>query len=521
MENTYGASPWFTPPEPITEIESEETCDIVILGAGAAGCTAAEAASGEGASVICCEKFSTFTAHGIDIGSVGTVVQKENGVEIDKALTARLIHEWGQQQANYYLIRTYTEKSGEVLDYYIEMARRTGLSVTLNDEMTARADWNRLEDKYKQFQSAHIFDITNKCRFEKRKWNAGYFVEMVYERALAQGAEFRFNTCGKRLIMENGAVAGVIVSDNEGYRKINARKGVIIATGGISDNKEMMRCWCPAALRSDRFDNHPVGSNMGDGILMGVWAGAAITRCNPAPIIHPVNLSVLSPGMNTSWLTVNRDGRRFSSEMAWEPIITNARLNAPGNVAYAIWDGDYREHLVRQEPHKAKKLLGNLDEDFAKSVESGEYIEADTLRELAGKIGVPPDALQNTVDRYNRWSELGRDDDFGVPERFLSTVVKGPFYACRISAWLLNLPHGLHVDHNSQVLTEDDDPIGGLFAIGNVQGDFFANSYPVTLPGTSHGKSIAFGRLVGRALAKSALINGYGVINDPPHGVSG
>ena len=512
MKHTFNAYPWLTAPEQISDIRSEESCDIVILGAGAAGCTAAEAASGEGASVICCEKFSTFTAHGTDIGSVGTIVQKENGVEIDKALTARLIHEWGQQQANYYLIRTYTEKSGEVLDYYIDMARRMGMEVTLNDDMTARADWNRLEDKYKQFQSAHLFDITDKCRFEKRKWNAGYFVEMVYERAKAQGAEFRFNTSGKRLILENGAVVGVIVCDKEGHKRINVRKGVIMATGGISDNQEMLRCWCPAALRSDLIDHYPVGGNMGDGIIMGVWAGAAVTRCNPAPIIHPVNLSVLSPGMNTSWLTVNRDGRRFSSEMAWEPIITNARLNVPGNVAYAIWDGDYKTHLKKQEPHKAGKLLGKLDEDFAKSVETGAYTEADTLSGLAGKIGVPADALQRTVDRYNRWCELGRDDDFGVPERFLSPVVKGPFYACRISAWLLTVPHGLHVDHNSQVLTEDDEPISGLFAIGNLQGDFFANSYPVTLPGSSHGRSITFGRLVGRALANDALINGYGVI---------
>ena len=503
---------WLCEPEPITDIITEETCDVVIIGAGIAGCTAAEAASSEGASVICCEKFLGFTAHGIDIGSVGTSVQKDNDVEIDKALAARLLYEWGQQQANYFLIRTYTEKSGGILDYYIDMARQIGMNVTLNDEMTARADWNLLEDKYKQFQSAHIFEITDKCLFKKRKWNAGYFVEMVYECAIARGAQFRFNTTAERLITENGSVTGVIVSDKEGYKKIIARKGVILATGGISDKEEMMRLWCPAALRSDLFENFPVGGNMGDGIVMGVWAGAAITRCNPAPIIHPVNLSVLGPGMNTSWLTVNRDGRRFSSEMAWEPIITNARLNAPGNVAYAIWDSDYRNHLIKQEPNKAKKLLAGLEYGFKKAVESGEYVKACTLRELAGIIGTPADTLQKTVDRYNRWCELGHDKDFGVPGRFLSPVVKGPFYACKISAWLLNLPHGLHVDHNSQVLTEDDEPIGGLFAVGGVQGDFFANSYPVVLPGTSHGKSITFGNLVGRALAKGELINGCDVI---------
>jgi glycine/D-amino acid oxidase-like deaminating enzyme len=101
------AHPWLTRPKDIGSIISEETCDIVVIGAGIAGCTAAQAASSAGASVIVCEKFATYTAHGIDIGSVGTKVQKSMGVEIDKALAARLIYEWGQQQANYYLILKY------------------------------------------------------------------------------------------------------------------------------------------------------------------------------------------------------------------------------------------------------------------------------------------------------------------------------------------------------------------------------------------------------------------------------
>lgn len=504
------AHPWLQKPHAITAFVSEETCDIVVIGAGVAGCTAAQAASSAGAAVICCEKFGTYTAHGIDIGSVGTKVQKAKGVEINKALAARLIYEWGQQQSNYYLIRTYVEKSGEVLDYFIDMAVSCGMEVTLNDEMTARADWDALEDKFKQFQSAHIFEITDKSPFKKSKWNAGYFVEMVYESAKSFGAQFRFKTKAERLVKEGNTITGVIVSDAEGYKKINARQGVILATGGITDNKEMMRCWCPAALRADKFENFPVGGNMGDGITLGMWAGAAVTRCNPAPIIHPVNFSALGPGISSSWLTVNRDGRRFSSEMAFEPIVTNARLNAPGNVAYAIWDADYKEHLIKQEPIKSQKLLAQLDEKMESDVASGEYIKADTLAELAEKINIPAGALENTVERYNSWNDTGIDGDFGVPARFLSPVRRGPFYATKVNAWLLSLPHGLHVDQNSQVLTEDDQPIGGLFAVGNVQGDFFANSYPVTLPGTSHGRSITFGYLVGRALASGTTINGYG-----------
>lgn len=506
--------PWLKMPEELPAPVSEEVCDIVVLGAGLSGCTAADAAAASGASVIVVEKFASYTAHGIDIGAVGTSVQKAHGVTIDKALAARLIYDWGQQQANYHLIRTYTERSGAVLDRYIRMASDYGLKVSLNDEMTARADWNILEDKFKQFQTAHLFERTDDCPFKKSKWNAEYLIQMIIASAKASGAQFRYRTTARRLVREGEAVTGVLVEDTAGIKKITARKGVIIATGGITDNKEMLRCFWPAALRVDKCESFPVGANMGDGLLMGVWAGAAITRCQPAPIIHPVNFTALNPGMNTSWLTVNRDGQRFSNEMAWEPMVTNARLNAPGNVAWAIWDGDYKAHVEKQEPLKAQKLLEGIEERVARDVASGDYIMADTLPQLAEKINIPTAALVKTAERYNGWCDSGCDEDFGVPERFLSPVRRGPFYAHKITAWLLNVPHGLHVDQNSQVLTEDDAPIGGLFAVGNAQGDFLANSYPVTLPGSGNGRGICFGWLVGEALAKGTVFGGYDAVKE-------
>lgn len=488
---------------------SDTDCDVVVVGAGIAGCTAAQAAAEAGASVICVEKFGTYTAHGMDIAAVGTSVQKAAGVDIDGGLAARLLYQWSQQQANYHLIKTFVDKSGEVLNHYIRMAEDYGLEVTLNDEMTARPDWDMLEDRFKQFRSAHKFIRTKNSPLRDSKWNAAFLVEMLYRSALDCGARFWFNTPAESLVREGGSVTGVIVAGGDGRRRINARKGVILATGGITDNREMIERWCPIALRADKCDNFPVGGNMGDGIVMGMQIGAAVSRCYPAPVIHPVNFSAMGPGINTSWMMVNRDGQRFCCEVAYEPIVTNARMNAPGNVAYAIWDSEYKKHILKQEPQKARQFTDGLEAAVEKEVAGGEYYRGETLGELAEAIGVPKDALQNTVDRYNKWCDMGFDEDFGVPGRFLCPIRKGPFYAARISAWLLTLAHGLHVNQNSQVCDENDEPIGGLYAIGNVQGDFFANSYPVTLPGANHGRCVTFGRLVGRALALDTDINGY------------
>ena len=500
-----GAHIWQTQPEEITDIYAEETADVVVVGAGQAGVVAAQSAAEAGASVICAEKFGKPTAHGTDIGSINTLVHEREGVYIDPKEAARLEYQWSQQQANFHLIRTYTKRSGEVLNHYIRMAEARGVTVKLNAVMTARADWNELDEKYRMFRTAHIFEAPEGIGFPKERWNAAYFQKVVYDSALELGVKFLFNAPAVRLIREegpDGRVTGVIAKDAQGYKKLNARKGVILATGGITDSREMKECFCPIALRADKVENFPVGGNNGDGLVMGKWIGAAFSRCYPAPIIHPVNFDPLCQGMNTSWLAVDRNGKRFCNETAWEPIVTNARMNAPGNVAWSVWDSDYAEHYRHQEPSKYAAEAPGFEERMEAAVESGSYVRRDTIAELAEAIGVPPANLAATVARYNELVDAGYDEDFGVPERFLSPVKRGPFYAGKISAWLLTLPYGLHVDDNSQVCTDDDDPIPGLYAVGNVQGDFFANSYPVTLPGSSHGRSICFGRLVGLMVAE-------------------
>ena len=98
---------------------------------------------------------------------------------------------------------------------------------------------------------------------------------------------------------------------------------------------------------------------------------------------------------------------------------------------------------------------------------------------------VPYETFQATIDRYNTLYENGFDEDFDVPARFLSQIKTAPFYAVRNVCSVLTIPFGLHVNANSQVLTEADEPVAGLFTIGNAQGDFFSDDYPCTAPAAS------------------------------------
>ena len=132
-------------------------CDVAVIGAGIAGCASAQSAAEAGAKVVVVERASTVTAHGLDVGAIGSKLQKASGVEIDPLEAARLIYAWGQSKANYELIRVYTDRSGKVMDHYIDLAEKYGLKVTLNDSMTARPDWNELEDRFRMFRTAHNF----------------------------------------------------------------------------------------------------------------------------------------------------------------------------------------------------------------------------------------------------------------------------------------------------------------------------------------------------------------------------
>ena len=483
-------------------------CDVAVVGAGIAGCAAAQAAAEAGARVIVVEQAAGITAHGLDVGAIGSRLQKEAGVEIDPLEAARLIYAWGQSKANYDLIRVFTDRSGAVMDHCIDLAEKYGLKVRLNDTMTARADWADLEPRFRQFRTAHNFAPADRPAVVEDKAAIRHFVRTLKKDAEAHGAVFLFRTPAVRLLKSKGRITGLEARQGAEALRIRARKGVVLASGGITQSRELLEKFCPEALRADKNEYYPRGGNTGKTLEMAKRIGAAWTRSGAVPVIHPVNFTPLGPGIQTSWLMVNREGRRFCCEMGFEPIVTNARLNAPGNLAWAVWDSRYPAHVARQEPHKAAFLLPGLPEKVEAAAAAGDYLRADTLEGLAEAMGVPAGAFRETVRRYNGWCSEGEDRDFGVPARFLSSLEKPPFYAGRVSAWLLNVGFGLHVNADSQVLTEEDEPIGSLFAVGNMQGDFFANSYPVTCPGANHGRSVCFGHLVGAALSQGKTLSG-------------
>ena len=226
-------------------------CDVAIIGAGIAGCATAQSAAEAGAKTVVVERASTVTAHGLDVGAIGSRLQKAAGVEIDPLDAARLIYAWGQSKANYDLIRVYTDRSGKVMDHYIDMAEKYGLKVTLNDSMTARPDWDGLEDRFRMFRTAHNFSPADKPAAVEDKAAIRHFVRMLRKDAEARGAEFLFRCTPEKLTRSGSRVTGLTAVTAEG-EKLRIRLSVM-QPGASSSAPAASRitgsCWKNTAPR--------------------------------------------------------------------------------------------------------------------------------------------------------------------------------------------------------------------------------------------------------------------------------
>lgn len=222
----------------------------------------------------------------------------------------------------------------------------------------------------------------------------------------------------------------------------------------------------------------------------------------------------------SSLLKVNNSGKRFCNENTTLPGISNMYLTSAENKVWTIFDSDYASQMDAGSAlsNYNNNTAGPLTQMFMSGeasalnppshaevvdycIKNGTTVKADTLSELASAIGVDPEALSATVERYNEMVDAGVDSDFGKNVEDLNAVKQAPFYASVLTAKLLVITSGLDLDSCMRVLKEDGEPVGGLYAVGNVMGNFFANDYPICAPGLSHGRCLTLGALVGDAVA--------------------
>lgn len=515
-------------PEPIDESKVTETVDVdvCVVGLGLAGVCALREAADSGAKVIGIDKGPDVGYRSGEFGTFGSEIHKQLGIEQPE--TQEVVNELMKvmgNRPNAQLLNYWIGNSGQDLDWYIGSAEHELLTsdsdaptdpekpYVFPERCPVNENYNWREENYPCFPGmVHLLP------------DHGWAMHGTLEAAQAAGAEARFNTKGEQLIKEGDKVVGVYASDEDGnIIRINAAKGVVLSTGDMSSDTEMLTYYAPQATKYACFfssmDKSGKPVNTGDGHKMAMWAGAVMEDGPYAPMTH--SLGTNSIGIDP-YLMVNKLGQRFANEDVGAQELQNQIKRQKGGMTYQIFDSKWPEQLQYmpqcfggvthyvppEEEEKYAHAINHFaagyasDGYFQGEIEAGSIIPADSIEELAGKIEVPADTLKATVERYNELAHKGVDEDFSKVSSRLFPIEEGPFYAVPFGdSGMLVLIGGIDCDPDLHALNAEKDPIPGLYVAGNTMGGRFLVDYPVTVAGASHSMAMSFGRLAGRNAA--------------------
>lgn len=317
-------------------------------------------------------------------------------------------------------------------------------------------------------------------------------IDPLYQSAVKQGVNFKLGMRVQDLILnDKGRVIGVTATDKVGNKyEFASKDGVILATGGYSQNKEMRRKSAPHLTPEMVSTNQPGAT--GDGIVIATRHGADTTGMNYVqvyPLATPGTGALQGRARKMSGLDdvidVNKNGERFVKEDARRDEFVAAIKKQPGGVVYDINDSS----IV--------KPLNSFNEDVETLVSIGRIYKADSLADLAKQLGMPADKLEATVAEFNKMVEAKNDPKFGR-KLFDRPIVKPPFYATPRAPSIHHTMGGLQISTNAQVLDKNGKPIPGLYAAGEVTGGIHGSN---RLGGNATADVLTFGRIA----AKSAV----------------
>ena len=365
-------------------------------------------------------------------------------------------------------------------------------------------------------------------------------VEANMQKAIDTGNVQTFYGCFvEKLIMENGRCVGLYARDaaTGEYIKCNVSKGVILSTGDYSQNTRMLKHFCPEVIENNiqcLFTNVDVEgnfTNQGDGIQLGMWAGAQVQQSH-APMIHHMGGGADLAGVgvmgNAGFLNLDLNGKRFMNEDLPGQQLENQIELQKNRESWQIFDSNwpeqlpympaahggacyYEDYASEDEGPKNNTTYRNYKSPYQLEADRGSCscraVKADTLEELVAQIYPDDTAAQQTaldsIQRYNELAKAGYDEDFHKPASRMWAVENGPFYADKFTtALLLVCIGGLESDEDCHTFDADRNVIPGLYVAGNIQGNRFATEYPIGLKGVSHSMAMYYGYVAGKNALK-------------------
>ena len=472
--------------------------DVVVVAGGPAGLAAAITAGENDLKAIVFE-ISNTTGGAANMGmgplGLGTKYQKEGFCDITKDDAMDIHMKYTHYRVDGDLVQTYFEKSGDTIEWLEDMG----------------VEFAGVFRYFKE--SAQTWHIVKPESGVIGPRAAGPMIRIMTEKVKELGGEIYLETPVKSLIMEDGKCVGVIATSKDG-EEIEARaKAVVVATGGFGTNKEMIKEEFNLNLWEDFFPFNVPGT-VGEGLKMMWAAGAQKFRPNIEMIYQlkdNLNWFLLDAVLRQPNLLINQRGDRFMDEgqMGNTTFTGNAIALQPGNYAYAIMDGAILKHYKKNGPDifdivHPKEAFMAVDGEFDRAVEEGYdgFFRADSIEELAEKLGIDAEKLEETIDDYNDMCDEGYDSQFNKFHGYLHPITgKGGYLVGKFYVAAYGTIGGVRINKKCEVFDENDNVIPGLYSAGSDANTIYGDSYNFTLPGNTMGFAINSGRMAGEAMA--------------------
>ena len=444
-----------------TAEKTQETrdVDVVIVGAGGAGMSAAITAKQQGKTVLLLEKMpyvggNTTKATG-GMNAAETHYQAEQGIEDSVEQFVEDTMKGGHNINNPDLVRTMAEKSADAINWLDEIGaplpKVSFSGGATNARIHAPADGSGV---------------------------GGYLVSCFSETMEKLGIEVLLETKANEIIMVDGAAAGVKAESPDKELTINA-KAVILTTGGFGANEEMYCTYRPD-LKGTVTTNAPGAT--GDGIVMAQTVGADlvdIEQIQLHPTVEQATSMLITEGVRGDGaILVNQSGVRFVNELLTRDVVSAAELEQEGQYAYVIFDQNLREGLKATE----------------KYIKNGIVTEGETIEALAEKLGIDPAVLAKTLADWNDAVAAGEDKEFGRTTGMEHDLSKAPYYAIKVAPGIHHTMGGVKINTNTQVIDTNGNVIPGLFAAGEVTGGVHGGN---RIGGNAVADIVVFGRIAG------------------------
>lgn len=459
---------------PVLQVRAEENSesssdvwDVIVVGAGLAGLSAAVSACEAGARrVALLEKDALIGGHSIMssgyLNAVDPKRQTPQGIDDSVEKMVRQSLEVGEFQGDPELMHIMAAHSEDAVDWL---------------------------EKHGVRWSDHVFESLSSM--QKRAHvsspvRAGYdYVMALLESADRLGIYVRLQHDVKRLLLENGRVCGVagVRAGMSGKEDFSFRgNATILATGGFGANVTLREKWARGLTEGMETSANPKGwltdGATGDGLLMAKAVGADLTQTDSILLVPYLGGRVT--GYVGADIFLTPEGKRFVNEGASWSTLRDAMRALPNGRMWVLTD--------------SASVKNN---EFSGKLFSGVIRKADTLDEVADVIGCKTRVLKETVDRYNGFVRTGKDEDFGK-QTLLQTIEKPPFYFGEERLNVHSTEGGLRIDAEARVLDSNHRPIPGLYAAGETVGGIHGRSRP---GGNGTLACVVFGRIAGKSAA--------------------